>query len=117
MEAAVRGLLARREKERGARRNHKRLLDYFNVNRTSLDHLLLGGCADIDTLSNAASITLCREQNGTNFARLFLLSPTNVTGDPGNQAFANAEGEIRLLFICLTRFRWHLACSLLLPNM
>jgi hypothetical protein len=30
------------QKERGARQPHKRLLYCFNVNRTSLDHLLLG---------------------------------------------------------------------------
>jgi len=35
---------------KGERRSvtHKRLLNYFNVNRTSLDHLLLGGNADVD---------------------------------------------------------------------
>jgi len=35
---------------KGERRSviHKRLLYYFNVNRTSLDHLLLGGNADVD---------------------------------------------------------------------
>ena len=27
---------------------HKRLPYYVNVNRTSLDHLLLGNCADVD---------------------------------------------------------------------
>ncbi|HWY09330.1 MAG TPA: hypothetical protein VNY24_20885, partial [Candidatus Acidoferrales bacterium] len=36
------------QKERGARQPHKRLLYYFNVNRTSLDHLLLGKNADVD---------------------------------------------------------------------
>src|SRR5260370_39064958 len=36
------------QKERGARQPHKRLLYYVNVNRTSLDHLLLGRSADID---------------------------------------------------------------------
>jgi hypothetical protein len=36
------------EKERGARQPHKRLLYYVNVNRTSLDHLLLGRNADVD---------------------------------------------------------------------
>ena len=36
------------KRERGARRSHKRLLSYFNVNRTSLDHLLLGEDADVD---------------------------------------------------------------------
>src|SRR6266849_11175425 len=36
------------QNERGARQAHKRLLYYFNVNRTSLDHLLLGGNADVD---------------------------------------------------------------------
>src|SRR5271157_1617345 len=35
-------------KERGARQPHKRLLYCVNVNRTSLDHLLLGKCADVD---------------------------------------------------------------------
>jgi hypothetical protein len=35
-------------KERGARYLHKRLLYYVNVNRTSLDHLLLGRNADVD---------------------------------------------------------------------
>jgi hypothetical protein len=33
---------------RGARKPHKRLLNYVNVNRTSLDHLLLGRKADVD---------------------------------------------------------------------
>jgi hypothetical protein len=36
------------KKERGARKFHKRLFYYFNVNRTSLDHLLLGESADVD---------------------------------------------------------------------
>ena len=36
------------EKKRGARGDHKRLVYSFNVNRTSLDHLLLGGNADVD---------------------------------------------------------------------
>ncbi len=35
-------------KERGARQLHKRLLYCLNVNRTSLDHLLLGRNADVD---------------------------------------------------------------------
>src|SRR5271157_6054617 len=35
-------------KERGARQPHKRLLYCVNVNRTSLDHLLLGKNADVD---------------------------------------------------------------------
>ena len=38
----------RDKKERGARQSHKRLLYCVNVNRTSLDHLLLGRNADID---------------------------------------------------------------------
>jgi hypothetical protein len=37
--------------------DHKRLLYCVNVNRTSLDHLLLGESADIDELSNNPSIT------------------------------------------------------------
>ena len=36
------------KKERGARQPHKRLLYCVNVNRTSLDHLLLGRNADVD---------------------------------------------------------------------
>jgi hypothetical protein len=36
------------EKKGGAREVHKRLLYYVNVNRTSLDHLLLGENADVD---------------------------------------------------------------------
>jgi hypothetical protein len=36
------------KKERGARQPHKRLRYYVNVNRTSLDHLLLGKNADVD---------------------------------------------------------------------
>ena len=35
-------------KKRGARGEHKRLVYCFNVNRTSLDHLLLGKSADVD---------------------------------------------------------------------
>jgi len=37
--------------------DHKRLLYCVNVNCTSLDHLLLGESADIDKMSNVASIT------------------------------------------------------------
>jgi len=44
-------------KERGARLDHKRLFYCVNVNRSSLDHLLLGGSADIDEMSNGPSIT------------------------------------------------------------
>jgi hypothetical protein len=36
------------QKERGARKPHKRLLYCVNVNRTSLDHLLLGSNADVN---------------------------------------------------------------------
>jgi len=36
------------KKERGAWKPHKRLLYCVNVNRTSLDHLLLGKNADVD---------------------------------------------------------------------
>jgi hypothetical protein len=37
-------------RKKGERRPviHERLLYYINVNRTSLDHLLLGKCADVD---------------------------------------------------------------------
>jgi len=42
--------------KRGARQTHKRLSYTFKINRTSLDHLLLGKCADIDKMSNAPSI-------------------------------------------------------------
>ena len=44
------------EKERGARYVHKRLVYCVNVNRTSLDHLLLGGNADVDKMSQEPSI-------------------------------------------------------------
>jgi hypothetical protein len=37
-----------RKGERGARYVHKRLFYCVNVNRTSLDHLLLGKNADVD---------------------------------------------------------------------
>ena len=36
---------------------HKRLFTLFNVNRTSLDHLLLGNCADSDQMSHAPEYT------------------------------------------------------------
>jgi hypothetical protein len=36
------------QKKRRARQPHKRLLHYFNVNRTSPDHLPLGGGGDVD---------------------------------------------------------------------
>jgi hypothetical protein len=42
--------------------DHKRLLYCVNVNRTSLDHLLLGESADIDELSNDSSITPGRKR-------------------------------------------------------
>ena len=50
------------KQEAGERRealgvDHKRLLYCVNVNRTSLDHLLLGESADIDQMSNDVSIT------------------------------------------------------------
>ena len=42
-------MTAGREKKKEAPgKNHKRLLYSFNVNRTSQDHLLLGGNADVD---------------------------------------------------------------------
>ena len=44
------------QKERGARERHKRLLYCVNVNRTSLDHLLLGKKADVDKMSSGLSI-------------------------------------------------------------
>jgi hypothetical protein len=44
------------QNKRGARPTHKRLSYTFKINRTSLDHLLLGKCADIDKVSNAPSI-------------------------------------------------------------
>jgi len=44
----IAGHTGRDKKERGARQLHKRLLYCVNVNRTSLDHLLLGESADID---------------------------------------------------------------------
>src|SRR5216684_6729882 len=50
------------ERERGARCVHKRLLYCVNVNRTSLDHLLLGGNADVDKMSHGASIA--RDRGG-----------------------------------------------------
>ena len=37
--------------ERRSVRSHKRLLYCVKVNRTSLDHLLLGKCADVDRTS------------------------------------------------------------------
>jgi len=49
--------------ERRSVRIHKRLLYCVKVNLTSLDHLLLGKCADVDSvrrlknLSHAVSIT------------------------------------------------------------
>src|SRR5690348_16893149 len=48
-------------REKGERRSveiHKRLLYCVKINRTSLDHLLLGKCADVDrSLSHDRSIT------------------------------------------------------------
>jgi hypothetical protein len=44
----ITGLGQAGQKERGARQPHKRLLYCVNVNRTSLDHLLLGKNADVD---------------------------------------------------------------------
>jgi hypothetical protein len=41
-------VLIQPEKKRGARQPHKRLLYCINVNRTSLDHLLLGRNTDVD---------------------------------------------------------------------
>jgi len=48
-------------KERGARQIHERLFDCANVNRTSLDHLLLGKAADGDKMSRDPSITRDRK--------------------------------------------------------
>jgi hypothetical protein len=47
------GILENGKKERGARMDHERLCYCVNVNRTSLDHLLLGKCADVDKTSAA----------------------------------------------------------------
>src|SRR5262249_28755186 len=50
--------------------SHKRLLYCFNVNRTSLDHLLLGKRADIDKVSNAPSILPASPDATTTFATI-----------------------------------------------
>jgi hypothetical protein len=46
-----------KKKERGARRNqpaHRRLFYCVKINRTSLDHLLLGKSADVDRITQQA---------------------------------------------------------------
>jgi hypothetical protein len=52
-----------REKGRGAREAHKRLLYSFNVNRTSQDHLLLGGNADVDKSVECSEYSAGKFQN------------------------------------------------------
>ena len=47
-----------REKRRGAWQITSASSHRIKINRTSLDHLLLGKCADIDKVSNGSSITL-----------------------------------------------------------
>jgi hypothetical protein len=64
----------RQEKERGARKRHKRLLYCVNVNRTSLDHLLLGEYADVDKVSHAQSISSATFQNKPFLALVLLIS-------------------------------------------
>jgi len=44
----ITGNSGRRDKKERRSATHKRLPYYFNVNRTSLDHLLLGRNADVD---------------------------------------------------------------------
>src|SRR5262245_22499239 len=53
---------------KGERRSgsHKRLLNCVNVNRTSLDHLLLGVVADIHEMSHGASIPPGKEMGRLN---------------------------------------------------
>src|SRR5262245_48624877 len=65
------GSLSLRAEVRGERRSasHKRLLYCVNVNRTSLDHLLLGVVADIDKVSHVASIAPGRERESVLFLR------------------------------------------------
>jgi hypothetical protein len=46
----------RENEERGAWQIRKRLLYCIKINRTSLDHLLLGKKADVDKMSSAPSI-------------------------------------------------------------
>jgi hypothetical protein len=54
---------------KGERRSgsHKRLLYCVNVNRTSLDHLLLGVVADIDEMSHGLSIAPGKKEEGPFF--------------------------------------------------
>jgi hypothetical protein len=55
--------------------DHKRLLYCVNVNRTSLDHLLLGESADIDKLSNDLEYNSRGEGSMTNFYNTTLPGP------------------------------------------
>jgi hypothetical protein len=47
----LRGAKRMRKGERHSVKIHKRLLYCVKVNLTSLDHLLLGKCGDVDTMS------------------------------------------------------------------
>jgi hypothetical protein len=57
--------------ERGARQLHKRLFYCINVNRSSLDHLLLGVNADVDKnvewSEYNAGLGICQEQRFLEF--------------------------------------------------
>jgi hypothetical protein len=64
----VRPTCGDKDKRREALGSAKRLLYCVNVNRTSLDHLLLGESADIDEMSHAPSITPGSKKSRRNFA-------------------------------------------------
>src|SRR5215472_9551528 len=65
-------MLSHQAETKGERRSgsHKRLLYCVNVNRTSLDHLLLGVGADIDEMSHGPSIAPGLERRRANLLRL-----------------------------------------------
>ena len=102
----MRGFLPAFFKERGARQTHKRLLYCVNVNCTSLDHLLLGGSADVDKMSSKPSIARDRGDVRTGVS-LTSLVPKNVHGDKTVRAGCNLAGlpfvDVRLTLQALWR--------------
>ena len=79
-----RGELGAAEKERGARQlTGASFTHSFKVNRTSLDHLLLGGYADIDKLSTSGIISPRLENSRARFFRWYRIGLTGRDGAGG----------------------------------
>jgi hypothetical protein len=87
-------------KGRGAWERHKRLPYCFNVNRTSQDHLLLGGNADVDKSVEWTEYNAGRFQ-GKSFLGFGYWRSKPVLGEAGGASFKADAAS----WLCTPTFR------------